>query len=120
MAHRILVIEDDPEFRELLSELLEGLGHHVAVAADGPNGVKKFLEFLPDLVLVDLGLPGIDGYEVARRIRASEPRRVFLVALTGYGGPEVKALLSQAGFDRHLEKPIALEALSALVEVAPA
>ena len=90
--------------------MLEDLGHEVSVAKDGLAGAAQILELRPDLALVDLGLPGIDGYELARRVRAAENgAELYLVALTGYGGAGDKAKARSAGFDRHLTKPISVE-----------
>lgn len=109
---RILIVEDSDEFREILQEMLEDLGHQVFVARDGLTGAARILELRPDLALVDLGLPGLDGYELARRVRASEAgSELYLVALTGYGDANDKAEARRAGYDRHLTKPISLEDL---------
>ena len=77
------------------------------LAATGPEGLEKVLALQPDVALVDVGLPGMDGYEVARAVRSRpEGRALFLVALTGYGGPEAEATARRAGFDLHLVKPV--------------
>jgi signal transduction histidine kinase len=104
---RVVVVEDREDVREMLKELLEELGHEVEEAADGLEGAAKVLEVLPDVALVDVGLPGIDGFELARRVRASQQGgSLYLVALTGYGGSEVRAKALEAGFDLHLVKPL--------------
>jgi len=104
---RVVVVEDRDDVREMLRELLEELGHEVEEAADGLAGAAKVLEVRPDVALVDVGLPGIDGYELARRVRAAqEGGSLYLVALTGYGGSEVRAKALEAGFDLHLVKPL--------------
>ncbi len=104
---RVLVVEDRAPVRETLRVLLENMGHEVAVATNGLEGVTQALKLLPDVALVDVGLPGIDGYELARRVRAArEGASLFLVALTGYGGTEAQAKALQAGFDLHLVKPL--------------
>lgn len=114
---RVLLVEDSEDARETFRLLLEDMGHEVAVAEDGLQAVKMLLEVLPDVALVDVGLPGIDGYEVARRVRA-EPkgRELYLVALTGYGGPEAQAKARNAGFDLHVVKPIDLDNLDAILK----
>jgi CheY-like chemotaxis protein len=113
---RILLIEDSEDVREMLKDFLEELGHEVAVAANGLEGVEKLLQLKPDIALVDVGLPGIDGYEVARRIRFQpEGERLYLVALTGYGGPEAQAKAVGAGFDLHLTKPLNVAELPELI-----
>jgi CheY-like chemotaxis protein len=88
-SKRVVVIEDNADIRESLAELLSYGGHHVSCAEDGPAGLEKILEISPDVVFVDLGLPGFDGLELARRARASGCA-AWLVALTGYGQPEDK------------------------------
>jgi signal transduction histidine kinase/DNA-binding response OmpR family regulator len=104
---RVLLVEDSPDLRAGLGEFLEALGHEVTVAADGVEGSAKLQALRPDVALVDVGLPGIDGYKVARRARAQPGGdALFLVALTGYGGPEAQARAQSAGFDLHLTKPV--------------
>jgi two-component system CheB/CheR fusion protein len=109
---RILIIEDNRDVRSMLKTLLERVGHDVDVAADGVQG-SEMIEFQrPDLALVDIGLPRLDGYELARRVRTQEDcRDVVLVALTGYSqsGDQAKALAS--GFDAHLAKPVEFDRL---------
>ncbi len=117
--HRVLVVEDSPDVREMMKELLEDLGHEVEVATNGLEGVAKVLEVRPDVALVDVGLPGIDGYEVARRVRASaDGGSLFLVALTGYGGSEARSKALEAGFNVHLVKPIDVDDLPRLLEAS--
>ena len=106
-SRRILVVEDSADVRETLADFLGSLGHSVELAASGPEGAEKLLTLQPDVGLVDIGLPGMDGYEVARVVRTRpEGRSLFLVALTGYGGPEAEASARRAGFDLHLVKPV--------------
>jgi CheY-like chemotaxis protein len=117
---RVVVVEDNEDVRALMKELLEDMGHEVALATDGLEGVTKVLEVLPDVALVDVGLPGIDGYEVARRVRATqEGNPLCLVALTGYGGADAKAMAREAGFDLHLAKPIHVDDLTRVIESPP-
>lgn len=112
----VLLVEDNADAAESLVALLELLGHQPTWVALGLDGVAQAEALQPDLVLVDIGLPDIDGYEVARRIRAQAgPRRVRLVALTGYGAPEDRARALAAGFDEHQTKPIGLPELEALL-----
>ena len=112
----ILIIEDAADLRESLKEYLESLGHEVTVTEDGLKGAARLLELRPDIALVDIGLPGIDGYEVARRARAApEGDKLYLVALTGYGGPETKARARDAGFDLQVTKPADIHLLQQLV-----
>lgn len=102
---RVLVIEDNEDIRDLFVESLGSGGHSVTGAADGPSGLDAILSGRPDVAFVDVGLPGFDGYEVARRAR-SAGSRARLVALTGYGQSEDKQRAVEAGFDEHLVKPV--------------
>jgi two-component system CheB/CheR fusion protein len=111
-ARHVLVIEDNADAREMLRMALELDGHRVETAADGTSGVETALRTTPDLVLIDIGLPGLDGYAVARRLRAALGQRVTLVALTGYGQSEDRRRTSEAGFDAHLVKPVDPDVLS--------
>jgi diguanylate cyclase len=114
----VLIVEDSQDARSSLRSILEMAGHTVTTAEDGPRGLKQITEAKPDIALIDIGLPGMDGYELARRARASGSR-ALLVALTGYGLSDDKDLARQAGFDAHLTKPAAVEPLLALVANAP-
>jgi CheY-like chemotaxis protein len=111
----ILVVEDNADAREMLRIALELDGHHVEVAEDGIKGVETALRIHPDVALVDIGLPGLDGYEVARRIRQSLGEDVRLVALTGYGQAEDRRRTREAGFDVHLVKPVDPQVLGPLL-----
>ena len=115
-APRVLLIEDNADARAALGALLELEGYVVESAADGAAGVEIVRTKRPTVALIDIGLPGIDGYEVARRIRDLGPPQPHLVALTGYSRPEDRERASQAGFDAHLVKPIDPTALAALVK----
>ncbi|HVZ75646.1 MAG TPA: hybrid sensor histidine kinase/response regulator [Polyangia bacterium] len=117
---RLLVVEDSQDNRETLQDILQGLGHEVYVAIDGVDGVERALTLRPDLALVDIGLPLIDGFEVARRVRAAVGSSIVLVALTGYGQPEDRARAAAAGFDAHLTKPLDFEALERVLASLPA
>ena len=102
----ILVIEDNPDAGKTLAEILELEGHHVRVARDGRSGIELAHKQHPDVVLCDIGLPDIDGYEVARALRRDEDLRATrLVAVTGYAQPEDMKLARDAGFDAHIAKP---------------
>lgn len=111
-ACHILIIEDNTDARETLALLLQMLGHRIETAATGPDGVRLALSARPQVVLVDLGLPGLDGFEVARRIRAALGESVRLIALTGYAQEEDRRRTLAAGFDAHLPKPVELEELN--------
>ena len=105
-ALRIVLIDDNDDIRETMQQLLECLGHEVAVAADGPSGVELVLDRKPQVALVDIGLPGFDGYQVARRLRAAIPAgQLRLVAMTGFGQSSDRDQALAAGFDSHLIKP---------------
>ncbi|HVW00109.1 MAG TPA: response regulator [Planctomycetaceae bacterium] len=113
---RILVIEDLADTRDTLCRLLELHDHHVWIAADGPEGIDAWIAHRPDVALIDIGLPGTDGYEVARRIR-DEPggQETLLIALTGFTQPEDQRRAREAGFDAHLAKPVDVEELQRLI-----
>ncbi|MCW5893058.1 MAG: response regulator [bacterium] len=113
---RVLVVEDNADGAEALGALVGLMGHAVEVAHDGLDAIARAHTFRPDTVLCDIGLPGIDGYEVARRL-SSDPalRGVQLVALTGYAQPEDRARTRAAGFTAHLSKPPDLDALERLL-----
>jgi len=111
-ARRVLIIEDNLDSAETLAELLSLAGHDVEIAHDGPAGLQKALSSTPDVVVCDIGLPGMSGYDVARAMRA-EPSlaATLLVALTGYALPEDRQQALRAGFDHHLAKPVGLDEL---------
>jgi signal transduction histidine kinase len=114
---RVLVVEDNPDAQEALQCLLALWGHEVLVAADGTSGYESAVALRPDVALIDLGLPGIDGYEVARQVRtALGPASPLLIALTGYGAPEQRSQALAAGFDLHIVKPVEPDRLSMLLE----
>jgi CheY-like chemotaxis protein len=113
---RILVVEDDEYGRSTLKRLLELDGHHVETAGDGLCGAETIEFQKPDVALVDIGLPVLDGYQVARRVRSSrENNDVYLIALTGFGRREDEELAAEAGFDAHLAKPLDYDALEQLL-----
>lgn len=116
---RILVVEDNPDAAETLRDLLELSGHEVSVATNGETGLNLASEVRPDTVVCDIGLPGMDGYEVARRLRA-DPRTAHtrLIAVTGYGRQEDRERSAAAGFDEHLVKPIDPAGLEAVLREA--
>ncbi len=103
---RVLLVDDNADSRAMYTLILQAEGHEVYEAGDGASALAIFWQVMPDVAVVDIGLPGIDGYEVARQIR-SQPagQSVTLIALTGYGFPEDRERSRQAGFDRHLVKP---------------
>jgi two-component system, sensor histidine kinase len=103
---RILIIEDNPDNREMMRILLETSGNEIYEAPDGVSGVEMTIQLQPDTVLIDIGLPGIDGYEVARQIRSKLGDRSRLIALSGYGQEKDRQRAFEAGFDDHLLKPV--------------
>jgi len=111
-ARQVLIVEDNDDTRAMLHEALAFSGHDVREARDGASGLALAAERAPDVALIDIGLPDLDGYEVARRLRAAPGgRRIGLVAITGYGQPEDQKRAFEAGFDAHLTKPVAPERL---------
>jgi PAS domain S-box-containing protein len=106
-AARVLVVEDNDDGREMLVTLLEMLGYETASAGDGPRALEAAERFKPDIVLLDLGLPLMDGFEVCRRMRVMpEVRGATIVALTGWGAEKDRQRTAEAGFDAHLTKPV--------------
>jgi CheY-like chemotaxis protein len=119
-VRRVLVVEDNRDAADLLRDLLVLGGHRVELAYDGRAAVAKARTFVPDVVICDIGLPEMSGFEVARALRA-EPAlsRAILVAVSGYAQPDDVARGKEAGFDAHLAKPLGIEALSHLLTGAP-
>ena len=106
-GRRVLVVDDNHDAADTLALLLELLGHEIRTAHDGPQALAAAEAFKPEVVLLDIGLPGMNGYEVCRRLR-EQPwgREALVVALTGWGQDEDQRQASDAGFDRHLVKPV--------------
>ena len=118
-APRVLVIEDDGDSREGLRNLLQVWGHDVDVAEDGVQGIEKAVEQRPRVALIDIGLPGMDGYAVASRLREIlGENEIFLIAVTGYSSEEDRERAADSGFDAHLSKPINYSRLSSLLAEA--
>lgn len=113
---RILVVDDNVDAAESIAMLLSLDGHEVRSVHSGQEALDAVRPFEPDVVLLDIGLPGMDGYEVARRLR-SEPNasNMQLIAITGYGQQEDRDRTRAAGFDRHLVKPVEPEALMSML-----
>jgi two-component system CheB/CheR fusion protein len=113
---RLVIVEDNDDSRELMCALLTRSGFEVRTAADGLSALTLIAEFAPHAAVVDVGLPGIDGFEVARRLRADpKHHQLTLIALTGYGQQSDRATAINAGFDAHLVKPVRLEQLLAII-----
>jgi signal transduction histidine kinase/ActR/RegA family two-component response regulator len=118
-SRRVLVVDDNVDAAELLGEVLELDGHEVSVVHDGLAALERVESFAPEVVFLDIGLPGMDGYEVARRLRRCPGgARMKLVALTGYGQASDRQRSREAGFDTHLVKPVELDTVRALVAEA--
>jgi PAS domain S-box-containing protein len=113
---RVLVADDNDDSREIMRALLELNGHEVHEVADGLTAVNAVHELRPDVALIDIGMPGIDGYEVARRIRRFAPASPILIALTGYGQAEDRRRGLDAGFDRYIVKPLDPDLLEDIVQ----
>ena len=114
-GRHVLLIEDSEDNREMMRELLEMEGFRVDVACDGADGIQRALALRPSIAIVDIGLPEMDGYEVARRVRAALGEGITLVALTGYSQPEERDRATAAGFDVHLTKPVNIADLEAIL-----
>lgn len=118
---RILVVDDNVDSAESMAMLLRLQKHHVETAHSGPEAVEAALAAPPDVLLLDIGLPGMDGYEVARDLRAQpQTRAAVLVALTGYGQPQDRQRSAEAGFDHHLVKPVEPESLNGILAAVSA
>lgn len=115
-CRRILIIDDNIDMTEPLRELLELNGHRVAVAYNGPEGIAKARAFLPEILLCDIGLPQMNGYEVAKAFRSDKTlNSIYLVAITGYALPHDLQQAAEAGFDCHLSKPVDLVRLEQII-----
>jgi CheY-like chemotaxis protein len=115
---RVLVAEDIPDAAEMMRLMIECMGHDVRIAADGIEAVAIAQDFDPQIALLDIGMPRMDGYEAARRIRAAMGGRIILVALTGFGQEEDQRRAYEAGFDRHVTKPAEPDVLESLIASA--
>jgi CheY-like chemotaxis protein len=115
---RILVVDDNLDAAESLALVLQFMGHDVRTAFDGLGAIDAYREFAPDVMLLDIGLPGLNGYDVARQIRAEgngKSARLLLVALTGWGQEDDVRRSSEAGFDIHMVKPVSISVLRRLL-----
>ncbi len=105
LGRHVLIIDDNPDLVESLSCLLEHYGCEVEVAYSGQEGLRKAIAGLPDVVFVDIAMPGMTGYDVARAIRAKLPHRMVLIAQTAYGSSDDRDRALECGFDEHIIKP---------------
>jgi CheY-like chemotaxis protein len=115
----VLIVEDDADIRETLQETLEDEGHIVRTAPDGAAAIAQARVARPEVALVDIGLPGMTGYDLARTLRAEFGAAIYLAAMTGYGLPVDRERAHEAGFDVHLTKPVDVEKLGQLVRQVP-
>lgn len=116
-SRHILIVEDNADAAQMLRDLLEMEGHHVSVVENGIDALEALHHDKADVVICDIGLPGMSGYELARAIRSDDSLHdIDLVALTGYGQPEDRERTRDAGFDEHLTKPLALPVLERVLE----
>jgi CheY-like chemotaxis protein len=116
MARRVLVADDNRDGAEIMSLLLQQYGYEVTVAHSGTEALTAAAQVVPEIAILDIGMPGMNGYEVARRIRAEAwGKQMMLIALTGWGQEEDKKKAFEAGFDHHLIKPIDPDALETLM-----
>lgn len=115
-SRRVLVVDDSQDGADSLGLILQALGAQASVAYDGESALALLDSFKPDIILLDIGMPGMNGYDVARRIRAERAfDQVLLVALTGYGQEEDRRRCAEAGFDHHLVKPLEVSALEVVL-----
>jgi len=120
-SRRLLVVDDNVDSAESMAELLSLVGHQVRTAHDGVSALEEAFAQRPEFILLDIGLPRMDGYEVARRIRQNEGTRgATLIAMTGYGQEEDHRKTQEAGFDYHLVKPVNLDEVDRILRTIPA
>jgi CheY-like chemotaxis protein len=117
-ARRVLVVDDNQDAADSLAMLLGVRGEDVRIAYDGAKALEVEREFKPDVVLLDIGLPALSGYDVAERIREKRGDKVLIVAITGWGQEKDLRRAEDAGIDHHFTKPVDFEALVALLERA--
>jgi CheY-like chemotaxis protein len=115
---RVLVVDDNVDAATTLGDLVRAQGHDVRLAHDGPAALAAAVEQRPEIIFLDIGLPGMDGYEVARRLRAANASPAKLVALTGYGQEADRRRAAEAGFTQHLVKPAQPDVVLGLLEAA--
>jgi two-component system CheB/CheR fusion protein len=113
-AKRIVLVEDDDDAREMMANLMLRCGHDVlATAGDGLQGLEAIVQHKPQVAILDIGLPKLDGFALARQIRSELDKTIYLIALTGYGRDEDRDAVIEAGFNYHLVKPVSAKELDA-------
>ena len=117
-SRRVVVVDDNEDARTTFADFVASLGHDVRSASNGPDALDLVREFRPTAVLLDIGLPGMDGYEVARRLRLEHGPGLLVVAVTGYGREEDRRKAREAGFDLHLTKPVNLSIIGVILAEA--
>ena len=115
-ATRILVVDDNEDAANSLATLLEVVGYKVRIAYDGPEGIEAADEFEPAVALLDIGLPKLSGYDIARHVRGRRGGEVLLVAITGWGQEDDRRRARDAGFDHHFTKPADFDKLLSLID----
>jgi len=119
MKHQVLIVDDYPDSAETASLLLSMLGHHCRHASTAREGLRLADELAPDVAILDIGLPDMSGYELARALRRRlEGRQLYLAAVTGWGQPEDHVKAMAAGFDHHVLKPADRSKLEQIIELA--
>jgi len=116
LSLRVLIADDNEDAADMLAMILDSKGHEVRVAHDGLEAVSSAKAFQPDVALLDIGMPELDGHQVAAQIRSLSGESVMLVAITGWSEPGVAQSQEYAGFDHHLVKPVDLERLTACLQ----
>jgi CheY-like chemotaxis protein len=116
MSERILVVDDNRDAANALARLISSFGHEAKAVYDGLQAVDEAATFLPDMALIDIQMPGLDGYEVVKRIRQQqESKHIILVAVTGLAAEEDKRQAYECGFDLHVAKPMGVDKLKELL-----
>jgi DNA-binding response OmpR family regulator len=118
-SRRILVVDDNADAADSLGMLLQVRGDDVRIAYDGLEALELAGTFNPEIVLLDIGMPKISGYDVARRLRETRGDSVFIVAISGWGQEDDRKRARESGFDHHFTKPVDFEALLALIDKEP-
>lgn len=114
-ARRVLVVDDNQDAADSLATLLDVLGYSVRIAYDGPDAIEAADEFQPEVALLDIGLPRLSGYDIARHVREKRGDEVLLVAITGWGQEDDRRKAREAGFDHHFTKPADFDVLIKLI-----